>query len=381
MKGKNHSLLLVANWDSSTEYAWWLMESFWLLLGKRYTDLGSEVYLVYPSISTLRPAIAKSSIKVKELDLGKSDLASLFKQYRFLVKHNIGTVYLSDYPDCSLKYIIYRLAGVRFVLVHEHTPGTRSKPGKFKLAVKKLMHRIPYICANGLIAATDYIKHRQTEINGMPEEKCYCAANGLPTPSAVQKLDLHKMLGIPDRRKIMVTTGRATYYKGIDFALAVTQHLVKKKERKDIHYLFCGDGPDLDKFREIVKTMDIENHVTFTGYVDNVFAYLLSCDLAIHPSQGEVGYSLSILEYMQAALPVVVPDNPSVCGATSEGVNGFIYREGDVVDAADKVSALLSSPEITCKMGANAKHLVSEKYKLSDTHEQLLSAVAAITST
>ena len=30
---KNYFLLLIANWEPGTGYAWWLMESFWLLLG------------------------------------------------------------------------------------------------------------------------------------------------------------------------------------------------------------------------------------------------------------------------------------------------------------------------------------------------------------
>ena len=134
-------------------------------------------------------------------------------------------------------------------------------------------------------------------------------------------------------------------------------------------------------FKSSAKNFGIEGYVTYTGQLDTVFPYLASCDFAIHPSKGEVGYSLSILEYMQAGLPVIVSDNPSVCGATLDGVNGCIYKEGDLLDATSKVAQLLSSPELINIMGGRAKQLVFEKYRLSDTHDQLLQAVSAITST
>lgn len=381
MKSKNYSLLLVANWDSDTEYAWWLMESFWLLLAQHYSDMEKEVYLVYPGISTIPEKISESPIVVEQLDFKKKDLVSLFRQYRFIRKNRIGTIYFSDYPSCNLKYLIFRLAGVKHIIVHEHVPGIRGIPGKSRLLIKKWIHRMPLICASGLIAATEYVRRRHIEVNGMPEEKCYCASNGLPEPSVAQAVDLHREFGIAENKKIMVTTGRAAKYKGIDFALALLAKLVKKQQRQDIHYLFCGDGPDLEAFKSTAKSLGIEGFVTFSGQLDTVFPYLVSCDFAIHPSRGEVGYSLSILEYMQAGLPVIVPDNPSVCGATLDGVNGYIYKEHDLLDATEKVVQLLNSAELINTMGGQAKQLVSDKYRLSDTHDQLLQAVAAITVT
>lgn len=381
MKNKNHSLLLVANWSSGTEYAWWLMESFWLLLGEHYSDELRKVYLAYPDISTIPKAISGSALIVKKMSFKEKDVFSLLRQCKFIRKHRVGTIYFSDYPSCSMRYLFYRLSGVKHIIVHDHTPGIRDAPGKLKMMIKKIEHRIPLICASGLIAATEYVRRRHIEINRMPEHKCFCAPNGLPKCPDVHQVDLFKEYGIPENRKIMITTGRASKYKGIDFALCIVEQLVNKQQRKDIHYLFCGDGPDLELFKSMAKNLCIEDYVTFSGQIDTVFAYLKSCDFAIHPSKGEVGYSLSILEYMQAGLPVIVPDNPSVCGATIDATNGYIYKENDLSDAAAKVLILLDHPEICDTMGTAAKKLVLEKYKLSNTQNQLLQSVLAINST
>lgn len=377
-KNRNDSLLLVANWESGTRYAWWLMESFWDVLARYYSDNSRNVYLVYPSISNLTERVSRSPLLVKQHDFSKKDIVSVIRHCKFIRHHNIGTIYFSDYPSCHWSYPLYRIAATKCIIIHDHSPGMRDKPRLIKRMLKKMLNRMPAVCANGLIGATDLVRKRHIEINCFPEKRCYSAPNGLPDRPVASPLDLQKVYGIPDGRKIMVTTGRACRYKGIDFALELLSLLVNNENRKDIHYLFCGSGPDLDEFRQYAHDLNIEDYVTFTGHLDIVLPHLLACDFAIHPSRGEVGYSLSILEYMQAGLPVIVPDNPSVCGASVSGVNGYIYREGDKADAAFKVIKLLNSPELVERLGRQAMQCVSEHHRLDVTHEQLLRAVVAI---
>src|SRR5690606_37747034 len=106
--------------------------------------------------------------------------------------------------------------------------------------------------------------------------------------------------------------------------------------------------------------------------------FLASCDMAFHPSEAEVGYSLSILEYMQAALPVIVPDNPSVCAATVNGRTGLVYREGDVDAASASIEQFLDHPDDARVMGAAGCELVANKYSLGAAHSALLGVFEAV---
>ncbi len=157
------------------------------------------------------------------------------------------------------------------------------------------------------------------------------------------------------------------------YAILVHQYL-----RQEIHFLFCGDGPDLEHFREKANELRLNDFVSFPGLVNDIPGVLGSCDFAIHASQGEVGYSLSILEYMYAGLPVLVPSNPSVCEATDDGVTGFIYRENDIESAIDLIVYLAEHPDVIVKTGQNAKESVINNYNLKNTHEQLLESVNSI---
>lgn len=377
MKRKK-ALLLVANWDSSTRYAWWLMESYWVKLSEAGSAQLRPVYLAYPGISTIAKDIRDANIIVKKQNFKSSNLISVVKQYVFIINHNIGTIYFSDFPSFHWKYLIYRLAGVNVIIVHDHTPGLRSKPGAMKKRLKKLIHRLPGMSADGVIAATDYVRKRNIETGCVPEKRCYSVPNGLPDLHTNKSFDLREIYAIPLDRKIMITTGRANHFKGIRFALEVMEVLINQEMRRDIHYIFCGGGPDLDDFSRIAKALNIDDYVTFTGELEDVLACLHCCDFAIHPSKGEVGYSLSILEYMQAGLPVIVPDNPSVCAASISGINGYIYTENNKQDAVSKVIRMLDDPADIRQMGARAKAMVRSDYSLDATHELLIKTVQSI---
>jgi glycosyltransferase involved in cell wall biosynthesis len=175
---------------------------------------------------------------------------------------------------------------------------------------------------------------------------------------------------------LAVMTGRANRYKNVSFVLKCIADLTRQGHK--LHFLFCGDGPDLEAFRNEASSLGIASFVTFAGRRNDIPQVLPQCDFAIHPSLGEVGYSLSILEYMQAGLPVIVPDNPSVCGATQNGKTGMIYREHDAESLTEGIIRLMQNPADTKAMGEAARIKVKTEYNLKNTHTSLLRAFKAI---
>lgn len=363
------AILCVANWDSNVGYAWWLMESFWVEIAKHYHNK-YEVILVYPSISKIPENINSSSLKVYEKDFTFSSSLSLLEQIQFLIKNKIKYIYFSDRPNKNWRYLFYRLAGIKIIISHDHTPGNRTIPHAIKKYLKSAINRVPFITTNASIGATEFVKQRLIEVNCIPEKRCYAASNGIPALNYEEKtkLNLVKFFNIPQDRDIIVLVGRASLYKGFDFALEASRVLIHDLNYKKVHVLFLGDGPALKYFQKMVNELKIADYVTFAGRVNTVDKILRSCSIAFNPSKGEVGYSLSILEYMRAYLPIVVSDNPSVCGATENGIDGIIYKQGDVYAAAAALHALLINPDLVEKMGNAGANKVSTIY----SHETCL---------
>ncbi|MBA3015909.1 MAG: glycosyltransferase family 4 protein [Desulfobulbaceae bacterium] len=370
------TLLLVANYDSGVGYAWWLMESFWVKLAEQYCRQ-HQVILAYPSISTLPPAIVQAPLLVMEQDFNDSRFYQVFSQCRFLRRNKVYTIYFSDQPTFHWRYPLYRLFGVRLIVVHDHTPGLRTPVRGLKAWLKHLAHRVPWLPADGFIGATEFVRQRLIKVNCVAQSKCFAAPNGLPPlDHSLNVVDLHTLFQIPAGRKILIMSGRAHRFKGVDFVLRCMKHLLSNDQKK-LHFLFLGDGPDLEFFFDMSSEMGITNYCTFAGRRHDVPDLLGGADIAIHPSRGEVGYSLSILEYMQAGLPVVVPDNPSVCAATEHKESGMIYAEGNVQAAAEILQQLANDNALRTKLGFRARIEV-RKYNLAFSHRALLEAFAKI---
>lgn len=377
MTVRNASLVLVANWDSDAGYAWWLMESYWCALAQVYAKHG-PVYIAYPSISKIPAAVQQAPATCVGLDFTRVDWTSLTRQIGFIKTNHVRTLYFSDQPFWHWKYLIYRWFGVGCIVVHDHTPGMRPAARGLKRFLKRIVFRVPWISANAVFGATPFVTRRAIDVACAPESMCYTVPNGLPPLTSESTADVHSRFGIPVGRRILVSVSRATFYKGIQFVLNCLAVLVNKQECKNLHFLYCGDGPDLDRFKQLANNLGIADHVTFAGRRSDVSELLGGCHFAIQPSQGEVGYSLSILEYMRAGLPVIVPDNPSVCLATTDGVNGLIYKEGDQVSAIEAIHKLFSSPALAVSLGKNAKHSVQNTFSLQLAHQELIKAIKAV---
>lgn len=361
-------LLFTANWDSDVGYAWWLMESYWIILAKRYRQ-DYEPILAYPSISKLPEAIAQSPIEVSVSDFSSFGV-KVFAQIRFLVKHRVRVIYFSDKPVRHWAYALFRLVGVRKIVVHDHTPGLRTPPAKWKRWVKRAVWTLPGVKADVCIGATEFVRQRFIEVACVPSSRCHTVANGIPTalPSTAS---IHERFCIPRDRKVIVTAARANRYKGGFFALEVFADLIHRGV-DNWHYVYMGDGPDREELLRLSAELGLGDRVSFPGRVSDVLGLFQSAYCAFHPSGGEVGYSLSILEYMLCGLPVIVPDNPSVSGATLKDATGLVYRSSNVNDASEAVMHLLEDPAHCRKMGINAARTVREQFSLRETHRKLI---------
>jgi len=370
MASKSNTLLLVANWDSGVGYAWWLMESYWALLARTYHQ-NMKVVLAYPSISDIPGVIRQSPLQPVTMDFSRLGLKSLGKHLAFIRRHRVKVVYFSDKAPRHWVYPLFRLFGVRSILVHDHTPGERTEPTGVKRAIKWVLGRVPGYTADACIGATDYIRERYIRVGCMPPRKCFVVNNGIPLDLPDNK-DAYPTFGIASGKKIIVTVGRANRYKGGFFALDVLARLKKVYDVDNWHYLYLGDGPDRESLISYAKKLGLQNNTTFPGRVETVKSYLQGASVAFHPSQGEVGYSLSILEYMLCGLPTVVPDNPSVCGATEHDRTGLIYEQGSAGSAANALQKLLQDDSASARIGDNAIYIVKTNYSLKKTHKTLL---------
>jgi glycosyltransferase involved in cell wall biosynthesis len=353
------------------------MESFWLKINDEL-EQDYRTIIAYPSISAIPPAIELSSIGKTEFKFNLESIKDIKSHYLFIKENNVRVIYFTDRPTSHWSYMVLKLlCGVNKIIIHDHTPGQRTKPTGIRRFLKKIRSRLAFWSADTAIGATEYVQRRLVEVNCFPVQHCYAAPNGLPPLPLIQHepINIRRMLNLHENALIIVSTGRANFYKGIAFALSVIARLLQQEPLRTIHYLYCGDGPDIDAARQMAHDLNIEHAVTFLGRTDKIPQILAECDIAFHPSKGEVGYSLSILEYMRSELAVVLSDNPSVCEATTHRKNGLIYKEDNIESAVDAFQQLIFDDFLRNQLGEQGKVAIQNTYSLSNTHKQLMFAI------
>lgn len=373
------NILMVSNYASNTVYAWWLMEHFWCLLGGTFAEAGRKAYLAYPQVKSVPKSIQESAIEVVEMALPWSDARGKAQVKQFIEDNKITALYFTDQPYFNWKYAQLREWGIEKIVVHDHTPGDRPAIGGWKGWIKSLRNQINEYCADGVLCVSELMRDRSIKNGKVPEGKCHVVQNGIPPVPSLDgsKDQLRRQLGIPEDSFVVITTGRAHPYKRFDFVIESADLLRTQRPDLSVLFLLAGDGPAMHELESQVAERHLGEVVRLLGFRRDIQQLLHASDAALHAALGE-GFSLSIVEYMSAGLPVLVPNIPSVCQAIDHGDNGFVYKWDSCESLAEGISRLVQDEKLTDEMGARAKRKANSLYTLDRCSEQLLQTVRRI---
>lgn len=372
MTQKTGNLLLVANYQSDVGYAWWLMENFWSTIARRYSGPQCKCHLIFPKVNTLPKILAESPLEIAEIDFGDRTRPGIENLRKYILKHKIKFVYLTDRPFYDFSYLRLRLWGVKRIVNHIHRAGGDTRPQWIVRVLKKVIHRSHLFSCDCYIAVSKFVQSRLVSNAYIPANKCISVINGIEPIAIEQRYRhyAHEQFNIPLSAKIIITTGRASYYKGIDFFIECANLLIHKYSRTDLYFIYCGTGPDIDAFREQAERLRLGPNFIFTGHREDVRFLLQSCDIAVHSSYCEA-FSLSVLEYLSAGLVTLAPD---ICGnveAIENNVSGFLYPSRDLDALVKILSVVLDNEDLRKKISAEAIRSVRERFNLTKTNAEL----------
>ena len=374
----NGNILLVSNYPSDVGYAWWLMEHFWVLLSEHFNARGAKAFLAYPSINDLPDKIQDSCIIPVELAIPAA--GPLPPELKTFIKiNNIQHIYLTDRPWFNPQYAALRQAGVKNIVVHDHTPGDRPVIGGVKGLIKAIRHRLPVVCADSQLCVSPLMRQRSIYNGRLPGQHCHVVQNGIPPikPSTASRQSLLESLNIPSDRQVCITTGRAHPYKRFDLIINTAAELQKIQPDNSLVFVLIGDGPDFDRLKQQIQDLKLDEYVRLPGFRTDAKEFLGAADMAMHAALGE-GFSLSIVEYMSAGLPVLVPDIPSVKQAIDHGENGYVYEKDSIASAASYIATLLNEDGRRQAMGQSARNKANTQYSLDNCTQEFRRACQAL---
>ena len=367
------NILLVANYASDVGYAWWLMENFWGAISAHFLKSGVRCVLIYPEVRAIPDVICQSGIEVVEHDYSDRSASSLLRLRQLIKMYNIKNVYLTDREYYGFIYLVLRLSGVRRIILHDHKPGEREPASGLIKLIKLAIHSMHILSCDYYIGVSDFVRQRLIRSACIPPERCGFVLNGIPSHHEESGVagGVREEFGIPDNAVIVVSTGRATFYKGVDFIIECAQQLIVKEAAEHIYFVHCGSGPDITVFQEQAKYAGLEERFIFAGHRNDIRRILLSSDIAIQASRGEA-FSLSIIEYLAAGLATLTPN---ICGnaeAIEHGKTGILFPPGDVNYVVKWVRKFAENADIRAQFGAAARESANTKFTIERANLELL---------
>ena len=167
----------------------------------------------------------------------------------------------------------------------------------------------------------------------------------MPNPLTVTS---HVQSSLSEKKAIAV--GRLCRQKHFD-ALVKAWKFVAEKYPDWILEIWGGNGPLYDRLKSLISELDLENHVFLKGETPDISAKMADSSMIISTSIFE-GMPLVLLEALSAGLPIVTFNY--MYGAdeiVTDGENGFIVEEDDLVSLAERIGQLITDGDLRKKMG------------------------------
>lgn len=144
--------------------------------------------------------------------------------------------------------------------------------------------------------------------------------------------------------------------KGIDLAIRVVAAL-----GDGYRLVVVGDGAERANLEALVAELGVADRVELRGWDDRARHVLGTFDVYLLPSRLE-GFPITVMEAMQAGVPVVATEVGSIREAVEDGETGFVVPVEDVDAMAAAVRRLAEDPDLRARMGERAKEVGLEKF-------------------
>ncbi|MFW9778581.1 MAG: glycosyltransferase [Candidatus Heimdallarchaeota archaeon] len=181
-----------------------------------------------------------------------------------------------------------------------------------------------------------------------------------PKKNEVEAFEEHirDKFSIPATSRIVLYCGRVSYEKKLEVLLNAFKRI--ERELEDVYLLIIGDGPHLQMYRNLAKTLKLKQ-IAFTGFISHTklpLAYRMGMFM-VTPSDTET-QGLTVIEAMSQGLPVIGVSGGGVMDYIENGTNGFLVPPGDDEALAKVIVRLLNKPELVSEFSRAATRTVKK---------------------
>mgnify|MGYP001349886985 FL=1 len=156
----------------------------------------------------------------------------------------------------------------------------------------------------------------------------------------------------------------------------LSEALTKINTNKSWNLIIIGDGP----LRTEVEKL-FSKKIIFTGQLtsNQLQKYYSSADIFLWPAVNEA-YGMALLEAQSSGMPAVAGDTGGVGDILRDNETGFLSKQGDATDFADKASTLIDNWELRRNMSQHALMITNRDHSFDLNSNKLGTWISDICS-
>lgn len=288
---------------------------------------------------------------------------------------DVDLLYMNNQPSTNLEGIIAaKNAGIKSLL-HSRI---EAELNFFEVnAVNKWLTKM--ICVSEGVKDS-FIKQ------GVNSSKCVVIHDGIDTTitPAVSPEEIKKELGVREDELLIGAVGslvkRKRFNDLIKAVLYLTPHPnpLPQGERDKVRRIKCiivGDGPERESLQKEISKNRLDDSVRLIGFKSDAISYINAMDIFVLPSERE-GFSLVTLEAMLMGKPVIASRIAGPTELVIDRETGFLFQTGSIKELADRISELISSPQLRKDMGEAGRKRAIENFSIGEYVNQVSSVFA-----
>lgn len=332
----------------------------------------------------LAPITGSTSDYIKEFSIAM--VMTFLLSLKVLFHHGFDVIHAANPPDTFFVIgLFYRLLGKKYIFdQHDLAPEMFHVkfPNRLKLLYKLLLffERCSYRTAHLVITTNISQKQNAFARGSCSADKVFIVRNGP---------DIGRFAPVPaegslkrGRRYLLAYIGVMASQDGVEYALHALADLVHKRGRQDVLLVIMGDGDQLPLLRTLTNTLQLDEYVHFTGWINRqeMLRYLTVTDVGLSPDPSnelnDRSTMLKTMEYMAMGKPVVAFDLPETRFSAQEAA--LYATPNRIEEFADNIEMLLDNEALRYRMGNFGRKRVEEVLCWEHTKQNLLLAYKSL---
>ena len=305
------------------------------------------------------------------LNQGGLGLACAEALWRLLRKHRPAIFVYAFHGVMRVFPWLAKLSGARRVFFNDHSsrpPGQVPEPLSLP---KRIVGHLLTLPLTAIVSVAEFTQ-RTGRAFGLTSAPGVVIQNGVELPVFDQERGtaFRARYNLPANAIVVVQVCWMVEVKGVETLLRAAAQVLQ--QRRNVHFILAGDGPKLNDYRTLAKTLALDANVTFTGKLANPTEVGLfeAANIYCQPSLWQEASPLAVLEAMSFKLPVVASNIGGLPELVQESKTGYLVPAGDSEGLGQALERLIDNANLRVQLGENGYAAVLQQHLIERVARQ-----------